>query len=234
MAMQLIDICSRFAQTLLPQQCLLCGAPAGTRSLCNDCRADLPWHPEEACPVCALPTTSAAVCGACLKSPPAFAATTAALSYQFPVNAMLQAYKYGDRLALAPLFGQLLADRVAATPMPDIVTCMPLHADRLRERGFNQAAELARVVAKRLHLPLALDACAKVRATTPQTGLPLAERGKNLRGAFASTGNIAGKRISVVDDVMTSGASLNELARTLRKAGAAEVNCWVVARTLPG
>src|ERR1039457_4247415 len=120
MPMQLVDICSRFAHALLPQHCLLCGAPAGMRSLCDGCYADLPWRPETTCPVCALSTTAAAVCGACLKSPPSFVATIAALSYQFPVHVMLQAYKYGDRLVLAQLFGQLLADRVAATPIPAI------------------------------------------------------------------------------------------------------------------
>jgi len=231
--MQLIDICSIFTQMLLPQHCLLCGASGeGLQPLCAGCHADLPWQPEAVCSVCAMPSPAAATCGACLKSPPAFDATLAALQYRFPLTALLQAYKYGERLQLTGLFGQLLAEKVRYAPAPDMVLAMPLHPSRLKERGFNQAAELARVVAKCLHLPLVLNACSRTRATPPQASLPLKDRAKNLRGAFACTPVVTGKRVAVVDDVMTSGASLNELAKTLKKSGAREVYCWVVARTL--
>ena len=110
---------------------------------------------------------------------------------------------------------------------------MPLHPARLRERGFNQSMELARRVGNKLNIPLLSDACQRVRDTPPQTALSWKERGKNIRHAFACTQDLSGKSVAVVDDVMTSGASLNELALTLRNAGASEVSAWVVARTFP-
>lgn len=212
---------------------MLCNAYSGKKLLCPACYADLPWHKDEVCPICAIPTRDAMVCGACLKSAPAFNATFAALSYQFPSDSLLQAYKYGEQLHLGSFFAQMLAEKVQRlSNKPDIVVAMPLHPHRLKERGFNQAAELARAVAKHLHLPLALNACHRIRETPPQAGLSLRDRAKNLRGAFTCTEEVAGKTVVLVDDIMTSGASLNELAGTFKKSGASEVICWVVARTL--
>ncbi len=110
---------------------------------------------------------------------------------------------------------------------------MPLHAQRIRERGFNHASEIARELAKRLGLPLDASSCRRLRDTPPQTGLKHGARRRNLRGAFSCTGDVRGQRIALVDDVMTTGTSLDELAKTLRQAGAQEVEAWVVARTLP-
>jgi len=191
----------------------------------------MPWQPHACCPVCAATSFASAVCGTCLKAPPAFDATIAVMQYQYPLNVLLHAYKYGEQLPLATLLGGLLADKVAHVTTPDILLAMPLHPERLKERGFNQAVELARVIARRKQVSLALDVCRRVRVTLPQGGLPLAERTKNLRAAFACDADVSGKRIAIVDDVMTSGASLNELAKTLKKSGAVEVSCWVVART---
>jgi ComF family protein len=113
-----------------------------------------------------------------------------------------------------------------------MLVAMPLHPARLRQRGFNQSHEIAKALSRRLGIPLAAEACLRTRDTTPQASLPWKERTRNIRGAFACHGNVSGKRIAVVDDVMTTGASLDELARTLRRAGAARVEAWVVARTL--
>ena len=109
---------------------------------------------------------------------------------------------------------------------------MPLHASRLKERGFNQALEIARVVAKRLSIPLDARCCIRTRPTQAQAGLSLQERRKNLRGVFACRSDLSGRQVVLLDDVMTSGASLSELAKTAKKAGAASVECWVVARTV--
>jgi ComF family protein len=175
------------------------------------------------------------VCGACLKHPPAFDRTHAALAYAFPLDRMIPRLKYHGRLAIAPALGECLAQAVEHAPRPDRLIAMPLHAKRIRERGFNHATEIARVVARRLDLPLDFESCQRIRDTPPQMGLQHDARRRNLRGAFACPGDVKGQRITLIDDVMTTGTSLDELAATLKRAGAREVSCWVVARTLlPG
>ena len=218
---------------LAPPACLLCGAPSTAGSLCPGCRADLPWHGAPHCPQCALPTPDGRLCGACLQRPPAFDRTHAALRYRFPVDRMIPRLKYHGRLALAPALGACLADALADASRPDRVVAMPLHPARIRERGFNHATEIARSAARALGLPLDLDSCRRIRDTPPQMGLKHDARRRNLRGAFACSDHLAGLRIAVVDDVMTTGTSLDELAAALKRAGAAEVHCWVVARALP-
>lgn len=154
------------------------------------------------------------------------------MDYRFPVAAVLQRYKYSGFLAVAELMGGLLARRLQGLPRPDILIPMPLHPTRLQERGFNQAAEIARVVAGALDIPLESRACSRTRPTKPQTGLDLKERTRNMRGVFACRQNLTDKHVALLDDVMTTGASLDALARTVRDAGAARIDCWVVARTL--
>lgn len=212
---------------------MLCGAVAHHAGLCAGCRADLPWHRAPRCPQCALPTPDGQRCGACLRQPPAFDRTHAALVYAFPADRMIPRLKYQGRLALAPALGTCLADALADVPRPDRLVPMPLHPARLRERGFNHARELARPVARTLGIPLDATLCTRVRDTPPQQGLAHAARRRNVRGAFACSADLSGLRIAVVDDVMTTGTSLDELASALKRAGAAEVQCWVVARTLP-
>jgi ComF family protein len=182
------------------------------------------------CPQCALPTPLGERCARCLKRPPHFDRAVAAFAYLFPVDKLVQALKYNERLLLAHAFADELAQRVDA--LPDCIVPMPLHSSRLRERGFNQSAELAKRLAAKTGCPLLLHACQRVRATLPQAALTWKARRGNLRGAFVCSAAVAGKHVAVVDDVMTSGASMNELAKALRRAGAREISVWVVARTL--
>jgi ComF family protein len=226
------------ARHALPQRCALCVGPAGDALLCAACAAALPSLPA-ACPACALPSPGGETCGACLRRPPPFAATVAALAYAFPVDRLLQELKYGGRLALADWAAGTLAREVGralarrdAAERPDRIVALPLATARQRDRGFNQAREIARGIARRVDLPL-LDALARVAAGPPQAALPWAGRARNVRGAFAAVGDVRGSRIALVDDVMTTGATLAEAARVLRRAGAARVECWVVARTPP-
>ncbi|MHB1402018.1 MAG: double zinc ribbon domain-containing protein [Thiobacillus sp.] len=229
-----MNIRSIFKQ-IIPSTCLLCGATSGTGPLCGACLADLPWHRQPQCPRCAIPTPDGQVCGVCLKHPPAFDRSRAALAYAFPLDRLIPRLKYNGRLAIAPALGECLAASVAPRPRPDCLIPMPLHAKRIRERGFNHATEIAREVAKRLDLPLDTDSCRRIRDTPPQMGLKHDARRRNMRGAFVCTGDVRGRRIALIDDVMTTGTSLDELATTLKRAGASEVSCWVVARTLaPG
>ena len=215
-------------------QCFLCRGGASAL-LCGDCDASLPALAGERCPRCALAAPRGATCGRCLAEPPAFDATVAALEYRFPCDALVTALKFDGVLALAPLLADRLGARVraATSERPDCLVPVPLSARRLAERGFNPAAELARCLSAATGIRVALDACVRPRDTPAQAGLALRERRANVRGAFEVPRLLAGARIAVVDDVMTSGATLEEVARALKRAGAAQVVNWVVARTPP-
>ena len=220
----------KLRRLLFGQDCLLCAAPSGAQMLCPACHASLP-HIAHACPRCAAPSTKQ-VCGECLKHPPAFDRTRAALEYAFPADKLIQALKYGGQLALAKMLGEILAEAVADQSSPEIILPMPLHPARLKMRGFNQALEIAKVIAKRRNIPLAPDIVQRLMETTPQAMLALDARHKNIKGAFSCDKDLRGQRIAIVDDVMTSGATLNELAKILKRAGAAKVDAWVVTRAV--
>jgi len=222
----------RTAAALLPQSCLLCAADSGDGLLCPACLDTLPRLPAAHCPVCALPTPAAAICGECLKRPPHFDATLAPFAYAFPLDKLIQQLKYGHRLAIADfLAGEL---RAVALPTADMVIPLPLSAARLRQRGFNQAIEIARPLARTHGLPLLLDGCHRVIDTPPQALLPWKERRRNVRHAFECSTDCAGRSVVVVDDVMTTGATLDEFAALLKRHGAARVVCVVAARTPKG
>ncbi len=208
--------------------CYLCRGRARAL-LCAACRAELPRMGGELCPRCALPSPAAAPCGRCLAQPPQYDATVAALAYDFPADALVQALKFRGELSLAGLFAELLSRRIPRANDIDLVIPVPLSAARLRRRGYNQALEIAR----RLPGKTDISTCVRERDAPPQMELPWDERQRNVRGAFACTRSLEGARVAVVDDVMTTGATLDEVAHTLRRAGAARVVNWVVARTLP-
>jgi ComF family protein len=199
--------------------------------LCAACDADLPRLGAELCPRCALASPAGAVCGRCLTQPPAYDATTAALAYAFPADALIQSLKFRGELALAPFLGGLLLKSISTESISCIVP-VPLSVTRLRARGFNQALEIARSVAAATGARLAPELCERSRDTDAQMELPLKERAKNVRGAFSCPAIVSGT-IAVLDDVMTTGATLDEMAATLKRAGAARVVNWVVARTPP-
>jgi ComF family protein len=226
----LFNTCVRNVQAWAVEDCLLCGAETGPDLLCPACIAELPAL-SASCPRCALPSPAAAVCGSCLKRPPHFDATLALWRYEFPCDGLVQALKYRARLALAGFFARSLASR----PLPafDVIVPMPLHAKRIAERGFNQALEIARGLARHRGMPIAPRGVLRVKDTLPQTDLPYEERAKNVRGAFLCKLDLSGASIAVLDDVMTTGATLNELARALKRAGATRVENLVVARTVP-
>ena len=226
----ILNSCLVFGQRGLPQHCLLCAAPALAKPVCDVCYERLPWLTTARCPQCALPTTDGRICGACLSNPPRFDRVSAAFAYAWPLAPLLHHYKYAGNLALATLLARALSARLAGDA--DLIIPMPLAPQRLRSRGFNQALEIARVVSRLTGVPLAPEACRRVRDTAPQTSLPWQARAQNIRHAFACDADLSGMRVAVIDDVLTTGATLNELARNLRHAGAREVQGWVVARAL--
>jgi ComF family protein len=224
-----LNRCTHVVQAIVPAHCVLCGASTSAARVCDGCAATLPRIPVERCERCASPLPAGSTCGQCLERSPHYDAVSAAYAYDFPVDALIQAYKYGGDLTLAPLLAKALADTLS-DPAQTIIP-MPLSPQRQRERGFNQAQELARHLGRRLGVTVLPSACRKVADTPPQAGLSLAARARNVRGAFVCDADLSGQCVAVVDDVMTTGATLNELARVLKRAGATRVSGWVVART---
>ena len=221
----------RVAARLLPGSCLLCAADSAAGLLCPACAAGLPRLPPALCPRCGDGTTLGERCGACLKDPPAFARTLALFRYEFPVDRLIQALKYGHQLPLAAWLGAQLGERLVAGDF-DLVVPLPLHPARLRARGFNQSLEIARPLGRALGIPVAPDGLIRTRATPPQAELPLKERARNVRGAFEYRGELAGQRVLLVDDVMTTGSTLREAARILALHGAGPITVAVAARAL--
>ena len=222
-------------QSALPQGCAFCAAPCGNRLVCAACQSGLP-RIARACPVCALPAPGGAICGACVARRPPFAATFVAFAYEFPLDRMLHAFKYGGHLSHAEYFAEALSAAVALRPAemrwPDALVALPLAPSRQRARGFDQAAEIARRVARRTGVPMT-SGLRRTRDTPAQAALPWKERAKNVRGAFAADTSFAGMHIAIVDDVMTTGATLGSAAGAVLRVGAVAVEAWAVARTLP-
>jgi ComF family protein len=219
---------ARLASLLFGGSCFLCRG-AASALLCEACAAELPRLPPPLCQRCALPSPRGEPCGRCLAEPPHYDATVAALAYAFPADALIQALKFRGELSLAPLLSGLLKERIPPGEKIDCVIPVPLSRQRLKERGYNQAVEIARHLG---HGKVLVSACERSRDTAPQLDLPFEDRQRNVRGAFACREAVKGFSVAVVDDVMTTGATLNEMARTLKDAGAARVVNWVVARTL--
>ncbi|QSX79223.1 ComF family protein [Agrilutibacter solisilvae] len=234
------------ARLLWPRHCLVCGEPGlDGLDLCGPCAAQLPWN-RSACSGCALPLAQAGLCGSCLRrrSPrrrrPPLDAVHAACLYASPVDRLLLRFKFHRDLAAGALLAQLMADAfaplapvtgVVAGAMPVLVP-VPLHRARLRRRGYDQALELARPLSRALGLPLEEALLTRVRATGPQSELPAVQRRGNLRGAFGvpAAGRLPA-HVVLVDDVMTTGATLQAAAQALRRAGVPRVDAWICART---
>lgn len=231
------------ADRLLEQTCALCHLPSGTDPVCPDCSATFPRLAAPACTQCALPLTGGLTqshCPDCARHRPSFDRASAVWPYAFPVDTLIRDFKYGHHLYL----GRYFAARLAQTLMqqwltqgqsrPDLIVPMPLHPNRLRTRGFNQAAEIARHLADHLGIPCAFDALTRLHDTPPQAGLPRAERWHNLLGAFGCPTPLTATHVLLVDDVLTTGASLSACADVLRQAGVERVDVAVVARTPAG
>jgi ComF family protein len=230
MSAMLANAARRLTELLFGGSCYLCRG-AAVRVLCAACDADLPRLDAERCPRCARESPGGALCGRCLAQPPHYDATLAALAYRFPADVLVQALKFRSELALAPLLAALLLERVARADRVQFLVPVPLAGARLAERGFNQALEIARHVARATGVRLAPELCERVRDTRVQADLPMDERARNVRGAFRCAGLVAGASIALLDDVMTTGATLDAIARAFKEAGAVRVVNWVVART---
>lgn len=212
-------------------RCVVCGE-AGEQGvdLCRPCHAALPWQ-GPACPRCALPMASAQTCGACLQRPPPLTEVRAAFLYAFPLDRLLPRLKFHRDLAAGRVLARAMAEHCAPLSRPDAVLPVPLHAARLRQRGYDQAVELATPLARALQLPLLDRALRRCKTTTAQSRLDALARQRNLRGAFAVThAQALPSHVVLVDDVMTTGATLHAAARALLATGVQRVDAWVCAR----
>jgi ComF family protein len=231
---------------LWPSRCLICAEPcaddvrdlmdhclpvAADLDLCRACRDALPRN-RSACARCALPLPiAAAACGHCLRRPPAQAATFAAFVYAPPLDRLLPRMKFHHDLAAGRLLAALMAQALAEVERPQALIALPLHRLRLRARGYDQALELAKPLARSLHLPLLRDTLHRHRDTAPQSRLDAAERRRNLRDAFVVAPRaFLPAHVALIDDVMTTGASVHSAATALLRAGVARVDVWVCAR----
>ncbi len=222
---------------LLPATCILCDrAGVVGRDLCGGCAAELPFI-SAACERCAIPLPQTGVCGQCQQSPPSFDAARALFHYREPLDQLIKGLKFSGKLHNARLLGTLMAEQwlPTADARPDAIVPVPLHPARLRQRGFNQALELARPLARALQVPLLPQLCQRLRDTAPQLGQDARARRRNLKGAFAVSALANIKSVVVVDDVMTTGSTAELLAKALKRAGVERVELWVCARAdLPG
>lgn len=235
----MVDAWLRYVQLLLyPPTCLLCGAPGtGGRDICAGCLSDLPEN-ARACRRCAMPLPSSeeegTTCGRCLARPPPFDRAFARFLYRGAIPYLVQQIKFRSNLSACHLLGDLLTDGIARRTdrLPEWVVPVPLHRNRQRTRGFNQALELARAVAAGLQIPLAPRACARIRPTQTQASLDADQRGGNVRGAFAVREWPGGSHVAIVDDVITTASTVGEVARVLRQAGAKRIEVWACARAV--
>jgi ComF family protein len=221
---------------LFAPRCVVCGdAGMPGRDLCAACHCGLPWQ-GPACARCALPLPQAGICGHCLRAGPGHRdqpldAVQAAFDYAFPLDRLLPRLKFHRDFAAGRVLAQCMAERFANVPRPDALLPLPLHRARLRRRGYDQALELARPLAKALGLPLRTDLLQRRKATAAQSRLDADARRRNLRGAFTvDPAAPLPAHIALLDDVMTTGATLHAAALALRRAGVARVDAWVCAR----
>lgn len=234
--MKVNDWLQTLVRLAYPPRCLLCGRPgAGNQDLCPGCRVELPYN-RHACATCARPlpdkVAPGGLCGTCLQHPPPIRSAYAALVYTWTVPHLVRQLKFHAGFAAGRLLAELVGDFLEqqGVDRPQLLVPVPLHPRRLRERGFNQAMELARLLGQRFALPVNPRVCRRVRYTPPQTGLPRKERLSNLKGAFVVEPLQGIRHLALIDDVVTTGTTLNSLAQVFLASGVERVDFWAVAR----
>jgi ComF family protein len=222
---------------LLPPRCVLCAQSSPSICICSACRHDLPWIGPH-CRRCGLPlpNESDECCGHCVQKAPPFQLTLCPLRYEFPVDRLVQALKFNRQLAEGRVLSHLLCEHILrrGLDLPEILIPVPLHRLRMIRRGFNQAFELSSYAARVLGIPIHTSGLRRRRNTAAQSGLSRKQRRRNVRGAFYWRGRgRPGDHVALVDDVMTTGTTVTECTRVLKKAGARRVDVWVAARAIP-
>ncbi len=226
----------RVQMAFYPPRCILCGAKGlGDQDLCMGCYADF-LKIDNPCLQCGLPVAGIVplTCGQCQKKTPHYDQVIGEYIYAKPFSSLLVGLKFNDKLNNARLLADLMYASIQqhSCTLPEMIIPVPLHAKRTRERGFNQALELSRILAKQLAIDLNYTTCHRVRITQAQSALNAKQRRSNVKGAFELMSPLQVKHIAIVDDVMTTGSTVNELAKVLKAAGVERVDVWVAARAL--
>lgn len=230
----IIKIIQMFFAYLMPPYCILCGAKGvKNRDLCEACYLELPKNTPR-CYQCASDFTksySNVLCKNCLKNPPAFDETLAPFLHYRGIRYLILQLKFHNHHPSARLLGDLLTDYLEKTAeLPDCIIPVPLHKNRYRERGFNQSIEIAQRVSQRLNCPLDIHSCIRHRDTAHQVGLTGEQRNENIKNAFSISPHFKAKHVAIIDDVMTTGSTVHELALALKIAGCHRVQIWVCAK----
>ncbi|OQW95927.1 MAG: hypothetical protein BWK79_00755 [Beggiatoa sp. IS2] len=217
---------------LIPQSCFLCRTN-GPQFICADCLADLPYQ-QQGCHRCARPlVTDDYLCTTCQAHPPVFEHAQTVFTYRYPIDKLIHAAKYSGNFGVLFLLGEIMATHLHIDNRPEVLIPVPLHPRRLRQRGYNQSLELAKIVARHTGIPIDYKACVRQRYTVPQVSLQRLQREENIRGAFrVQSASLKWTHVAILDDVMTTGSTVQELARVLTAAGVKRVEVWCCARTL--
>lgn len=230
--------CLKYIQNkFYPHICYLCGQSSQLHmDLCEDCLGDLFNH-ENVCYQCGLPVSDMqtdAICGQCLKQPPPFRHTLAAFCYNAPLTRLIAGLKFNGKIQLANMFARawLHLHGNKDIEMPEAILPVPMHRRRIWTRGYNQALEIARPIARHFRLPVLVDHVIRTRSTRPQSDLNARERNSNVRGCFQVTRAIPYQRIAIVDDVVTTGSTVRELASALSVTGVEIIDVWCIARAV--
>jgi ComF family protein len=230
-----IDYLKKMFTWLLPYTCVLCHHTSDRyQDLCAECYKTLPWL-QQHCLRCGIPLFTTEICGHCLQKIPSFDTTHALFLYQTPITQLILELKFKQSLINAQLLGELLTAHIQhiwyqTAPLPDVIIPIPLHPERLKERGYNQALEIARPISKSLQIPINTMACQRIKATTPQTILPAKERQQNIKNAFTVSQSLAHRHVAVIDDVITTGYTISEFCKTLKQNGVRTIDVWCCAR----
>lgn len=235
--MQRMFILNKITSFVFQARCFLCDAKLASSSLlCSACTHTLP-HASPGCKCCALPLPahhSVILCGACLVTPPAFDVTYALFDYKDPISAFIHKLKFQGDLAMARLFSEYWITFIQAhyTPntLPDCIIPVPLHPNRLKERGFNQALEIAKPIGKHFNIPVDTRICVRLKNTKAQSTLTAQQRIANTRHAFGLSYTCSAKHVAILDDVMTTGNTTSEISALLKKTGVEKIDIWCCAR----
>jgi len=231
-----------------PARCLLCQTLTGEKAaICESCYQALPWN-TNSCSQCALPLahplnmtteTSTILCGRCQRQTPYYDCSYSIFRYEGDVVQMVHQLKFQQNLVysklMATMFSENISERLNASAsasvcIPDCLLPVPLHKKRLRQRGFNQSIELARTLSKNLNITLNIGDLMRVRATVSQSGLDARQRKKNIRAAFALREGFSASHVAIIDDVVTTGSTVNEIAKLLKASGVERVDVYSFAR----
>ena len=221
--------------TLYPPRCLICDAAGkGDRDLCEPCAQSLPWI-KKACSQCALPLPDDSgenlLCGRCIQKRPYFDTALCVFSFEKAIIGLIHQLKFHDKLSISRLFGNLLAEKaVAMLDKPDCLLPVPLYKKRLKQRGFNQSVEVSHALKKAWDVPIETRLVRRIRETQSQTGLNMQARRRNMKGAFEVCAKIDHEHVVIIDDVVTTGSTVNELARLLKRNGVKKVSVCGIAR----